>query len=593
MELKTRDQVDDKYKWDLSEIYTSLEAWENDYAAVKKDYPKLTEYKGRLHEAGPLLAFLKDYENLFIKVENLLAFGFMKFSENTGDQQFQELKGRGDLLIGEIEPTLVFVKKELSLLDAENFSALVEKEPKLKVYRYFIENYSRYLRHLLGDEAEQALAEVGVALNMPGNIFDAFNDTDIVFPAFEHNGETIQLSHGTFIKYLQSPDRELRRKTYENYCHPFRKNIDILAGTYSANVLSFIKQAKIRKFKSSREMVLFDDHLETDIYDSLVSVVRDNASVVNEFNTIKKEFLNIEDFHHYDSYVPLVKDVPADFSYEDAVELVREVVSPLGEEYVRKFEASLKNRVIDVFESKQKMSGAFSIGTFSSHGYVFMNYTGKLKDVTTFAHEFGHCLHRDFSSAAQPYIYSQNVLFLAEIASTFNECLLLDHLIANAKSPEEKKDFIYQYLLNLHGTFFRQTMFADFEMQAHGMAERGEVLTAHALTELYKTILPNYLGKVVTLDDDVAIEWSRIPHFYRPFYVFKYATSISAAIVFADRVIKKEPGAVENYMKFLSAGSHATPLEILKDAGIDMSGRQVYQGAADKFKELLTLYKSL
>ena len=380
---------------------------------------------------------------------------------------------------------------------------------------------------------------------------------------------------------------------FDFYYRPYQQNIDVLANTYAANVLANIKLAKVRNYTSMLEMSLFPDYLPTTVISNLVEVVRENIDVISEFNALKQEELGIEELHFYDNYVPLVKDVDKKYSYEEAIELVRTALEPLGAEYLRKYDATVRARVIDVFESPGKRSGAFSWGSYASRGLIFLNYTEKFSDVSTFAHEFGHCLHRDYSIENQPYIYYQNPIFLAEIASTFNEALLFDHMSKIAESREEKKFFLYHNMKRIEATFYRQTMFANFEKEIHEMAESGKVLIAKSITDIYRKNLEIYLGKGMVIDEQLNYEWARIPHFYNAFYVYKYATSLSAAIALSERVTSGDKVAVEDYLTFLKAGSHKEPLEILKDAGVDLAGKEAYEVTVNKFRKLLAEYKSL
>jgi oligoendopeptidase F len=341
------------------------------------------------------------------------------------------------------------------------------------------------------------------------------------------------------------------------------------------------------------ESALFPDYLPTTVFTNLVDVVKENIDVVSEFNALKQEALGVEELHFYDNYIPLVVDVDKEYSYEETIDLVRTALEPLGSEYSRKYDATVNARVIDVFESAGKRSGAFSWGSYASRGLVFLNYTGKFSDVSTFAHEFGHCLHRDYSIGNQPYLYYQNPIFLAEIASTFNEALLFDHMSKIAVSLEDKKFFLYHNMKRIEATFFRQTMFASFEKEIHEMAESGQVLIAKSITDVYRKNLETYLGNGMIIDEQLHCEWARIPHFYNAFYVYKYATSLSAAIALAERVSSGEAGAVDDYLAFLGAGSHKEPLKILKDAGVDLAGKEVYEVTVNKFRKLLDEYRSL
>ncbi|MCP4268715.1 MAG: oligoendopeptidase F [Candidatus Brocadiaceae bacterium] len=592
-ENKTRDQIEDKYKWDLSVLYASDGSWEEDYLKVEKGLTQLLGFKGSLADSNKLEQFMNSYIDFSVVKENLYVYANVRFFEDTGNAVYEEMKGRIELLVSKISAETVFIKKELSSLSKEDIDRIINKSSQLSEYRFFLEGYARYNPHILSEETETVLAELGIALGKPDDIFSAFNDNNISFEIFEHKGQEIHLSHAKYAQILESPDRELRQKAFEHYYRPFQQNIDVLANTYAASVLTNIKLAKVSNYTSMLDCALFPDYLPTTVFTNLVEVVKENIDVITDFNALKQEELGIEELHFYDNYIPLVADVDKSFSYEETIDLVRTTLGPLGPEYLKRYDATVNARVIDVFESVGKRSGAFSWGSYASRGLIFLNHTGKFSDVSTFAHEFGHCLHRDYSIGNQPFIYYQNPIFLAEIASTFNEALLFDHMSEIAETTEEKKFFLYHNLKRIEATFYRQTMFANFEKEIHEMAESGKVLIAKSITEVYRENLESYLGKGMVIDEQLNSEWARIPHFYNAFYVYKYATSLSAAIALAEQVSSGENGAVGNYLSFLGAGSHKEPLEILKDAGVDLTGKEVYEVTVNKFRKLLGEYKSL
>ncbi len=590
---KTRDQIEDKYKWDLSVLYAADDRWEEDYRKVEKEFPRLLEFKGFLADPYKLEQFMQLYVNHSITRENLYVYANVRFFEDTRNAVYEEMKGRIELLVSKISAQTVFIKKELSSLSQGDIGTMIHENPHLAGYRFFLEGYARYKPHILSEETETVLAELEITLRKPDDIFSAYNDNNIVFQEFEHKGEIIRLSHARYARLLESSDRALRQKAFDSYYWPYRQNIDVLANTYAANVLANIKLAKVRNYSSMLEMSLFPDYVPTTVFRNLIEVAKEHIDVISEFNGLKQESLGIEELHFYDNYVPLVKEIDKKYSYEEAINLVRTALEPLGSEYLAKYDATVRAQVIDVFESSGKRSGAFSWGSYASRGLIFLNYTEKFSDVSTFAHEFGHCLHRDYSIANQPYIYYQNPIFLAEIASTFNEALLFGHMSRIAESSEEKKFFLYHSMKRIEATFYRQTMFANFEKDVHEMAESGKVLIAKSIIDVYRKNLEAYLGKGMVIDDQLNYEWARIPHFYNAFYVYKYATSLSAAIALSERVISGEKGAVKNYLAFLGAGSHKEPLEILKDAGVDLTRKEAYEVTVKKFRKLLAEYKSL
>ncbi len=590
---KTRNQGEDRYKWDLSVMYPSDASWEEDYRTVEKGLPRLLEFKGFLANAGKLGQFMQVYIDYSVIRENLYVYAHARFYENTRNSLYEEMKGRIELLDAKISAETVFIKNELSSLSRDNINAMIQENSQLAEYRFFLDSYARYHPHILSEETETVLAELEIVLKKPDDIFSAYNNNNILFEEFEHKGEKIHLSHAKYAQILETPDRPLRQKAFEHYYRPYRQHSDVLANTYAANVLANSKLAKVRNYASMLEMALFPDYLPTTVISNLVEVATENIDVISDFNALKKEGLGIEELHFYDNYVPLGKEVNKKYSYEEALELVRNSLEPLGAAYLGKYDVTVRARVIDAFESPGKRSGAFSWGSYASRGLIFLNYTEKFSDVSTFAHEFGHCLQRDYSIENQPYLYYQNPIFLAEVASTFNEALLFDHMLKIAKTTEEKKFFLYHNMKRIEATFFRQTMFANFEKDIHEAAESGKVLTAKSITGIYRRNLEVYLGRGMVIDDELNYEWARIPHFYHAFYVYKYATSLSASIALSERVISGEKGAVEDYLTFLGAGSHKEPREILKDAGVDLTGKGAYEVTVHKFRKLLKEYKLL
>lgn len=590
---KARDQIEEKYKWDLSVVYASNNAWVEDFLRVEKGLSQILEFKGSLGDACKLEQFLQVYIDHSVTKENLYVYAHVRFFEDTRNAIYEEMKGRIELLVSKISAETVFIKKELSSLSEDDINDMIHENARLAGYRFFLQSYARYNPHILSEETETVLAELEIALKKPDDVFSAFHNNNISFGEFEHKGEMIRLSHARYAQLLEAPDRALRQKAFEHYYRPYRQHIDVLANTYAANVLANIKLAKVRNYVSMLEMSLFPDYVPTTVFSNLIEVAKENIDLISEFNALKQEGLGIEELHFYDNYVPLVREVDKKYSYEEAIDLVRTVLEPLGAAYLRKFDSTVSARVIDVFESPGKRAGAFSWGSYASRGLIFLNYTEKFSDVSTFAHEFGHCLHRDYSIENRPYIYYQNPIFLAEIASTFNEVLLSDHMSKIAESIEEKKFFLYHSMKRIEATFYRQTMFANFEKEIHEMAESGKVLIAKSITDVYRKNLETFLGKGMVIDEQLNYEWARIPHFYNAFYVYKYATSLSAAIALAERVISGEKGAVEGYLTFLKAGSHKEPLEILKDAGVDLTGKGAYEVTVHKFRKLLKEYKAL
>jgi oligoendopeptidase F len=576
--LKKRNQISSKHKWDLSAIYKNDQAWERDFSYLKKNFSSLLKYKGKLDSSKYLYNFLIKNNTLGMIEENLLVYAYMRFYEDAGNKHYETLKGRVDMLMSEMATALTFVSKELSSISSAKLKKLLKADKRLAEFKYFLENYSRYQPHILSNETEGALASLSPIIGKFDDIFSALTDTNFKHEPFVYKGKKYELTHGLYRKYQESGDRGLRQMAFTHYYKPFVQFADTIANTYAGNVSANTTLSRLKKYKSAEDRSLFHDDLKPVILDNLISAAKAGGKVLTRLNNLRKKELKLKDLHFYDVYAPLVA-LDKTVTYEQSIKITREAVSILGPKYLKKYETALKNKVVDVYESVGKRSGAFSWGSYSSCGYVFLNHTDKPHDLFTFAHEFGHSIHRDFSIENQPFHYYNNLLF--------------DYLIKNSKSAAEKKFYIFQYISMIQATFFRQTMFASFERETHRLTEKGEILTASRLNSLYREHLDAFLGGGMTIDSELEFEWARIPHFYTPFYVYKYATSVSAAIALSEMVLSGKKGAVEKYLKFLSSGSHKEPMKILQDAGVDLSKKSAFEHTVKKMGELIESYNRI
>lgn len=574
------------FQWDLSAQYPSVADWERDVAALEKEYSSLDAFKGTLHDPATLGEFLPYYETLSERFESVYVYANMTFTEDMSNTQAQERVSRIEVLQSKIATATTFIKKELSVLSQEVIDATLREYPHLEKYRYFLLQYTRYAPHVLSQETEDALSQIGIVLDKAEDIFSTFNNVSISFPSVEHNGSVFDLSHGMYGKLMESPDRELREKVYHAYYEPFIQSKDLLGQTYATQVLATTRIAQVRKYRSSLHMNLFSDSLDEKVYTTLVEVAQKTTNTLQEYYRYKQETLQVGALQPYDLSAPL-SDHDHRYTYPEVIEISREALKILGDEYIKKYDDALTSRVVDVYENKYKRSGAYSWGSYNSRGYIFLNFTGKGRDLSTFIHEMGHCLHRDFSIQQQPYIYYQNPIILAEIASTCNEILLYEYMLKNETDSDRVHHILEEYSKLFAGTFFRQTMFADFEQRVHSASHNDEPLTTQMITGTYANVLSEYYGDTITLDETIVYEWSRVPHFYTPFYVYKYATSVCVATVIAQRILEKQEGAVEQYLEFLSAGSHKEPAQILADMGINLTDSAVYCRAAEKLQELV------
>lgn len=589
--IQTRNKINKKYLWDLTKLYKSNFDWDKDLKNLEVLLKGLVVFKEKLKNQEELLNFLPLYENFLMIQENLHVYAYLSFSVDTSNEENRTRVQRLENLSSTWSAELVFIEQELSRIPPSTLKSFIKLAPELKDYQYLLEHYSRIQPHLFSEETEKILTSIDPVVSKTDTAFETFNNTNISFPEVIHKGKKIHLTHGSSSEYLESSDRELRRKVHSSLYTPYLQLKDVLANLYEGAVQGNSIKKKLRGFKSSLEGSLFFDEITQEVYSTLISSVKKNLILKHKSNFLRKKVLKLKKLEPFDLRVPLAK-ASVSYSYEKIIEITRKSLTILGKEYLKTYDDALKNKVVDVMESKSKRSGAFSWGSYLSRGYVFLNQTNKSSDISTFTHEMGHCLHRDFSKANQPFRYYGNPIILAEIASTANEILLYEYLIKNEKNKEKNKFFVYQYLKLIESTFFRQSMFADFEMQVHELADNGTPLTEPVLTSVYEKLLKEYHGPLLNITNEQKREWARIPHFYRPFYVFRYATSIGCAMYFISGILTGVIGAQEKYLEFLKAGSHKPPLEILKDMGVNLEKEETYDPLMKKYSELLNLFNN-
>jgi oligoendopeptidase F len=448
--------------------------------------------------------------------------------------------------------------------------------------------------HSLSDKEEAILAKVANVTGVSGDIFSKFNNADVKFKKVtDSKGEEHDLTNGRYGALMESQDRELRKSAFENLYASYKDNINTIAAMFYGNVKQAVFYADVRKYNSSLERYLSGSFIPTDVYKSLINTVNENLDLMHRYVSLRKKELNLSELHFYDIYAPMVKDFNWEVSYEEAKEMALKALAPMGEDYVEIVKSGYENGWVDVYENKGKRSGAFSWGCYGTHPYIFLNYTDTLNDVFTLIHETGHAMHTYYSNNTQPYVYAGYRIFVAEVASTVNESLLMQYLLKNCTDKEQKKYLLNHYFEQFKGTLYRQTMFAEFEMKAHEMVENGEVLSASNLCELYKGLNEKYFGKDMIIDDNIAYEWARIPHFYTPFYVYQYATGYSAAIAISLKILEGDKEVLEGYKKFLKSGSSMHPIELLKLAKVDMTKPEVVSDALKVFKDLLDQWEEL
>ncbi|HEY8362061.1 MAG TPA: oligoendopeptidase F [Tissierellaceae bacterium] len=588
-EVLERKDIPEKYKWDLESMYSSLDEWEKEYNKAKEMAKDFEKYKGKVTSSSEtLFNVLEDMCNLYRLVENLYTYAHMKLDEDTRVGKSQELSDKGLSLAVEVDEKTSFVTPEILTLDKETLDKYFEEKAELKLYKQYLDNLMRQKEHVLSAREEAILAQVGEIGSAPQKIFSMLNNADIKFPTIkDEEGKDVEITHGNFIPLMESKNREVRKNAFKALYETYKGFKNTFAASLNGELKKNIFFAKMRNYKTSREASLDRNNISVSVYDNLINSVHNNLESMYKYMSIRKRALEVDELHMYDLYTPIVKDVEYNIAYDEAVEIVKKGLQPLGEEYMAIVEEGFSTRWIDVFENRGKRSGAYSSGSYDSKPYILLNYHNTLDNVFTIAHEMGHSVHSYLTRKYQPYIYGNYSIFLAEIASTLNECLLLDYLLKNAKDDNERAYLINHYLESFRTTVYRQTMFAEFEKIISEYLENGGAITADYLCETYKKLNELYYGPNIVVDDEIAMEWARIPHFYYNFYVFQYATGFSAAVDLSQKILKEGKPAVERYLSFLKSGSSDYPLEVLKKAGVDMTTGEPVNNALKLFGELV------
>lgn len=585
--LQERSQIDPHYQWDLTRMYANDAAWEEEFGALDAKIDALAGFAGKLGNAEGLRTFLDAEVRLDRALSNLYCYASMRRSEDTRATAAQSMYARIGTKYVRAVSVRAFAEPELLALPEETLRALVE-DPALKEYRFALEDLLRRKPHTLSAAEEKLLASFGEVLGAPGEIADNLQDADLTFDSVQDGaGETVEVTGANYIVLQSSADRTLRENSFRSFYRGYRQHINTFAATYSANVKAAVAEAAVRHYPSSRAMAMAGENIPESVYDSLVSAVRAHLPAMYRYVALRKRLLGVKELHYYDVYAPLTQGTPKRYSYDQAKQMVLDAVAPLGENYGTIVRRGFAERWVDVFPNKGKSGGAYSTGTYDSSPYILTNFTGTLDSVSTIAHEMGHSMHTWFSNHNQPPQYAGYTLFVAEVASTVNENLMIEQLLKQADDPAERLVLLNQYLENFKGTVYRQTMFAEFEREAHAMAERGEALSPAALNQLYAGLVADYFGPGLVMDDEVQYEWARIPHFYRPFYVYKYATGYSTAVALSEKILEEGEQAVRRYLEFLSMGGSAYPLDELRHAGVDLTTPAPVEAALTKFERIL------
>jgi oligoendopeptidase F len=594
-ETKTRDQIDPKYKWNIKEMYPDEEQWKIDYKTVEDKAKDFTAYSGRLGESPKvLLEAMQKKDNIWLILERVYTYARMKKDEDNRVTQYQAMSDKAGTLIAKTSSYLSFFIPELLEIPEEKLRGFVEAEEGLKLYEHAINDILREKAHVLSKPEENLLAQLGEITGATNDVFTMINNADIKFGSIiDEDGDEVEVTHGRYIGLMESHDRRVRKEAFEHMYKAYEDLKNTLATNYNYNTKTDVITARIRNYGSAREAALSGDNIPAEVYDNLIDTVNSRLDLLHRYVEVRRKLLKVDEVHMYDMYVPLVEMPKKETSYEKALDIMREGLAPLGEDYLKRMNDGFAAGWIDVYESEGKTSGAYSFGSYDSMPYILLNFNGKLKDVFTIVHEMGHSMHSWYTRKNQPFTYGGHSIFTAEVASTVNEALLMHHLLENSKDPEEKKYLLNLYIEEFRTTLFRQTMFAEFEKLTHEAVENGEVLTAEWLCDEYAKLNRKYFGEKVSYDPQIAMEWSRIPHFYRAFYVYKYATGYSAATAISSKILNEGSAARDAYIEFLKTGESDYPIELLKIAGVDMSTPEPIIQAMDAFEKLIVEIEKL
>lgn len=587
--LPKRDEIDPKYKWNLEDIYKSDAQWEDDFKKVKELSGEISKLRGTLSQgARVLLDCLKLADDLMSLNDKLFVYAKMRRDENNSNATYQALTDRAMALSTEVYAASSYIVPEIIAIPETQLKDYLQKEKELAVYKSYIDELLRQKKHILSEKEEELLALSSEISHAAKDIFTMFNNADIRFPFIkDEDGEEVELTKGRYISFLESKDRRVREDAFHALYSSYNKNRNTLAAMLLSNIKKNKFYANVRKYGSALESSLDSDNISTDVYDSLIKTVNDNLHLMQRYLKLRKKALKLDELHMYDLYVPIVDQPKKNILYGDAVSMVEEGLKPLGDEYLGYLRKGLEGGWVDVFENQGKTSGAYSWGAYKTHPYVLLNYQGTINDVFTLAHEMGHALHSFYTNKTQPYIYSEYKIFVAEVASTLNESLLMHYLLQKTTDRQERAYLLNHHLEEFRGTIFRQVMFAEFEKTVHAKTEQGEALTTDSLCSIYRELNTRYFGSEIIVDEDIDIEWARIPHFYNSFYVYKYATGFSAAISLANQILTEGKPAVDRYINFLRSGGSDYPLELLKKAGVDLSTPKPVQDALKDFEKTL------
>ena len=588
-ELPKRSEVKKENTWALEDMYATPAEWEAD---VKKSQELAAEVEGRKEILTKSAKDLYETLNLYVECEKTFRLA-ASYAGRAADVDTRNTENQANwqrilAIMVDISGKLSFIEPAVLELSQETLEQYMKEEPELEQYRLWFKEIQRTKEHTLSAEMEELIAATGEMQQTPEQIYSMFQNADVEFPEItDENGEQVRITTGRYISMLNSVDRRVRKDAFCGLYGTYKKFENTLAAIYSGQVKQLIFNARVRKYNSTLEASVDANNVSPQVYENLIEAINENMDKMHRYVSLRKKCLGLDELHMYDIYTPMIADADRKISFEEAKETVLKAIAPLGERYVSLVREGFENRWIDIYENEGKRGGAYSAGAYGVHPFVLLNYDYKLDDMFTLAHEMGHAMHSYFSNETQPFIYSDYKIFVAEVASTCNEVLLVEYLLANTTDKKERAYLINHFLDSFKSTVYRQTMFAEYEKITNAMAEAGESLTADVLKKVYYDLNCKYYGPDMISDEEIAWEWCRIPHFYYNFYVYQYATGFSAAVAIARRILKEGQPAVDEYMKFLSGGCSDAPVELLKIAGVDMTTKEPIQEALNVFEELL------
>ena len=588
--VKKREEINLEDKWKLEKIYANEDAWEKDFNILKKESPKLREFAGKLNDKEEILKYLELNEKVSRLGETLYVYAHMKSDEDTSNQKYQSYMNKIDAFMAEFASYGAFFVPEILALPDEFIIDLIKNDERFKIYEFMLMDILKEKPHILTKEMEELLALASDCLDAPSSIHNMLTNADMTFGNIkDEDGDEVELTEGNYSSFIKSKDRSVREAAFKRLFGEYKKFDDTLATTLTSSVKSFNFSARVRKYESPIEASLSPNDIPVSVYENAIKTINDNLSSLHRYVKIKKKLLGLEQMHMYDLYVPIIEVEKEKISFDEGVKLANEGLKPLGEEYLNLFNEGINSGWIDKYENKGKRGGAYSWGGYDTMPYVLLNYHNELNDVSTLVHEMGHSLHSYYSRKTQPYYYAGYTLFCAEVASTTNEALLIHYLIEKEQDKKKKLYLINQELEQIRTTVFRQLMFAEFELYTHNALNAGEALTAADYSAKWHELNANYFGPDMVVDEDIDMEWARIPHFYSDFYVYQYATGYAAASAFANAILEGKENAVEKYKGFLKAGGSKYPIDILKDAGVDMTTSEPLEATIHRFNELLDM----